>query len=184
MGYFDDFNFSDFGFDADSKNKQTITEKDIKNVETALGYKLPNSYVELVKIYNGGFVNKDCFPTQTRTSWSEDHISISSIMGIGGEYDIVKETRLMVDEWQYPDIGVVVCDCPTAGHHIVMLDYRECGKDGEPKVAYVDQEWDYTITILADNFEQFIKGLVLEEFGDEIVNIDNVELILSPELQD
>lgn len=123
-------------------------EKDIESAEKDLAYKLPNSYIKFVKIHNGGYVKKDSFPTQTKTSWAEDHIAISSIMGIGGDNDIVSETRLMVDEWQYPDIGVVVCDCPCAGHGAVMLDYRECGKKVEPKVVHVDQEWDYSIILM------------------------------------
>lgn len=69
-------------------------------------------------------------------------------------------------EWGYPDIGVVICDCPSAGHDVVMLDYRACGKYGEPEVVHVDHEDDYEITFLADNFEEFVRGLVSEEKYD------------------
>lgn len=47
-----------------------------------------------------------------------------------------------------------------------MLDYRHCGKDGEPEVVHVDQEFDYEITFLAPNFETFIRGLVSEDVYD------------------
>lgn len=43
---------------------------------------------------------------------------------------------------------------------MIFFDYRECGPQGEPKVVHVDQEMDYKITFLADNFEEFIRGLV------------------------
>lgn len=66
----------------------------------------------------------------------------------------------MIDQWQYPDIGIVICDCPSAGHDVIMLDYRKCGKDGEPEVVHVDQEFDFHITFLAKDFETFITGLV------------------------
>lgn len=69
----------------------------------------------------------------------------------------------MEEEWGYPDIGVAICDCPSAGHEMIFLDYRECGPQGEPKVSYVDQEMDYQIIVLADNFEDFIKGLISED---------------------
>ena len=69
----------------------------------------------------------------------------------------------MIDEWEYPDIGVAICDCPSAGHDMIFLDYRECGRNGEPKVVHIDQEWDYRITVLADNFEELIRKLTTEE---------------------
>ena len=48
------------------------------------------------------------------------------------------------------------------------LDYRECGKDGEPKVVLVEQEWDFEIVELAPDFETFIRSLRHEdEFIDE-----------------
>lgn len=41
--------------------------------------------------------------------------------------------------------------------------YRACGPKGEPSVVHVDQELDYTITLVAPDFESFIRGLE----GDE-----------------
>ena len=77
-------------------------------------------------------------------------------------------SRFMIEEWGYPDIGVAICDCPSAGHDMVFLDYRECGPQGEPKVVHIDQEADYEITPLADTFEAFVRGLVDEsDFDDE-----------------
>jgi hypothetical protein len=66
----------------------------------------------------------------------------------------------------YPDIGIYVCDCPSAGHDMVYLDYRKNGKDGEPEVVHIDQELDYSITFLAENFESFIRGLIHESVYD------------------
>ena len=45
---------------------------------------------------------------------------------------------------------------------MLCLDYRECGPAGEPKVVHVDEAFDYRITMVAQNFETFIKGLTLE----------------------
>jgi len=69
----------------------------------------------------------------------------------------------MIEEWGYPEIGICFASTPNAGHEMYMLDYRECGKAGIPKVVHVDQEGDYEITPIADTFEDFIKGLVTEE---------------------
>jgi hypothetical protein len=51
---------------------------------------------------------------------------------------------------------------------MVCLDYRACGPSGEPRVVHVDQEWDYQITIVAESFEAFIRGLEPDNaFEDE-----------------
>jgi hypothetical protein len=71
-----------------------------------------------------------------------------------------------MEEWGYPDIGIYFADCPSAGHDMLCLDYRECGSDGEPRVVHIDQESDYEITSVADNFEAFIRGLEDEKAFD------------------
>jgi len=133
-------------------------------VEKELGYTLPASYIWLMKRHNGGLPVNTCFPTNTPTSWAEDHIANTGIFGIGREkrYSLCGAfgSRFMIEEWEYPPIGVAVCDCPSAGHDMIFLDYRACGPRGEPKVVHVDQEYDYAITPLADTFEDFIRGLV------------------------
>jgi hypothetical protein len=73
----------------------------------------------------------------------------------------------MLEEWGYPAIGVVFADCPSAGHDVIMFDYRKCGPRGEPSVVHVDQERDYKITPLAKTFEAFIRGLVDESDFEE-----------------
>jgi hypothetical protein len=66
----------------------------------------------------------------------------------------------------YPAIGIYICDCPSAGHDMVLLDYSNCGKDGEPEVVHIDQEDDYKKIFLAKDFETFIKGLKDEDEFD------------------
>ena len=113
-----------------------------------------------IKNHNGG--------TPFATIFSNDKaaVCITGIYGIDREkmYSLCGElgNELWLNEWGYPDIGVAVADTISGGHHMVFLDYRECGKDGEPKVVFVDQEDDYSIHPLADTFEEFIKGLVAE----------------------
>ncbi|SKB01359.1 SMI1 / KNR4 family (SUKH-1) [Sporosarcina newyorkensis] len=171
---FSDMFLADFWEDSEyakeSYQSEPPTDELIDSIEKELGYKLPSSYIHLMKYQNGGVPKNTNFPTEEPTSWAEDHIAITGIMGIGREksYSLCGSlgSPFMIEEWEYPDIGVVICDCPSAGHDVVMLDYRACGTDGEPEVVHVDQEDDYKITFLADNFEEFIKGLVNDELYD------------------
>ncbi len=139
----------------------------IVSVEYELGYRLPESYIRLMQTQNGGCPVNTCFPTAEATSWAEDHIAITGLFGIGREkiYSLCGDlgSQFMIDEWEYPPIGIYFADCPSAGHDMVALDYRECGPEGEPCVVHVDQEGDYRITWLAPNFESFIQGLVNED---------------------
>jgi hypothetical protein len=49
-----------------------------------------------------------------------------------------------------------------------MLDYTNCGKDGEPEVVHIDQELDYQKTFIAKDFETFIRTLVnSDEFDSD-----------------
>jgi SMI1-KNR4 cell-wall len=143
------------------------TDALILEVEQELGYKLPAFYIGLMRQHNGGTPRNTCFPTTEPTSWADDHVAITGISGIGRDkiYSLCGQlgSQFMLDEWGYPPIGVCICDCPSAGHDMIMLDYSACGPAGEPTVVHVDQECDYKITFLAPNFETFVRGLVNEE---------------------
>ena len=142
----------------------------IASVEEELGYKLPAAYIWLMKQHNGGIPVNTCYPCDEPTCWADDHVAITGIFGIGREKScsLCGElgSQFMIDEWEYPAIGVAICDCPSAGHDMIFLDYRACGPQGEPAVVHVDQENDYKITHLADSFEEFIRGLEHESLYD------------------
>ncbi|OZI42608.1 SMI1/KNR4 family protein [Bordetella genomosp. 5] len=140
-------------------------------IEAELGYRLPSAYIELARHQNGGVVARNCFPMDEPTSWADDHVAITGLYAIGRDacYSLCGElgSPFMMREWGYPDIGVVIATCPSAGHDVIMLDYRDCGPQGEPRVVHVDQEDDYRITVVAANFAEFIHGLVGEEAFDD-----------------
>ena len=151
----------------------------IVSVEEELGYKLPAAYIWLMKQHNGGIPVNTCYPCDEPTCWSDDHVAITGIFGIGREKScsLCGElgSQFMIDEWEYPAIGVAICDCPSAGHDMIFLDYRACGPQGEPAVVHVDQENDYKITHLADSFEEFIRGLEHESLYDPDEDAEGLE---------
>jgi hypothetical protein len=135
----------------------------VASIEAELGFRLPASYVALARRRNGGLVERCRFDTAVPTGWAEDHLLITGIYAIGrtSTYSLCGALGSvhMRDHWGYPDIGPGFADTPTAGHEQLMLDYRACGPDGEPRVAYVDQEDDYRITVVAPDLRTFLAGL-------------------------
>jgi hypothetical protein len=145
----------------------------IASLEEELGgYRLPDSYIALMSAHNGGVPTRACFPMTEPTGWAEDYIEITGIRGVGrirpqslgGEFG----SRFWIDMWEYPDIGVYFADTPSAGHDMLALDYRACGRRGEPTVVHVDQENGFAITLVAQNFEAFVTGLVNESVYDTL----------------
>ena len=186
MSNLKDFDWTGFWNDVDyafeSYIGKPVTDKDIKDAETELGYTLPATYIELLKHHNGGVLNKNCFINN-----DGECVYVTGIYGIDrdkknsifGEFG----NEFWISKWEYPPIGVVVADTISGGHDMIFLDYRECGPTGEPKVVRVDQEGDYSITLLADSFGDFIKQLYIsiEDITDEefqaLSDEDKVKLI-------
>lgn len=170
-------NFDSTGFWEDSqyaaeKYVETFpTDETIAEIESQLGYKLPSSYIELARTQNGGSPNNTCCRTDEPTSWADDHVALTGIYGIGksAQYSLggSMNSRFWIDEWGYPPIGIYFADCPSAGHDMIALDYRDCGTSGEPCVVHVDQECEYKITKLAETFEEFIRKLEPDENFDD-----------------
>jgi hypothetical protein len=170
----EDFDPDDFWDDSDyareSYVEAPLTTELLASVERDLGFTLPASYVALMRTQNGGIPTRTCAPTETATSWAEDHVALSGFLGIGRtrRYSLLGPigSRYMQTDWGYPTFGVCICNCPSAGHDMIMLDYRACGPDGEPTVVHVDQEQDYRVTPLAPDFETFVRGLVDDSVYD------------------
>jgi hypothetical protein len=171
---FEDFDLGNFWEKSEYAERDYVddplTPEKVAFVERRLGVKLPAAYVALMQSQNGGTPRKTNHRTTAPTSWAKDHIAISGIYSIGdarpsslcGAYS----SQFWIDEWGYPPIGVYFADCPSAGHDMLCLDYRECGSHGEPIVVHVDQECDYQITVVARDFESFVRGLEGDEAFD------------------
>lgn len=159
---FENFDFSNFWLNDD--NAPEPSDELISEIEKDIGYKLPESYIWLMKKHNGGMPrNYTIILDEDNKDEFHECIEITTLYAIDKNYDygIAGEygTKFIVDEWGYPDIGVAICDTPSAGHEMIFLDYRDCGNQGEPKVSYIDQECDYQIITIANNFEEFIRKL-------------------------
>ena len=146
---FDHIDLNDFWDSSSESNHHKLepfSEEELREIQQKIGYKLPESYIALLRVQNGG-----C-PQNTRvgdTGWEIDEF-----------YGISKDDS---DFWEnegefYPKIGVPICTT-TDDSSIIFLDYRSCGNDGEPKVVGVDLELN-VIDFIAKDFESFINMLV------------------------
>jgi hypothetical protein len=55
---------------------------------------------------------------------------------------------------------VVIAPTPSGGHDAVLLDYRDCGPAGEPRVILVETEGGGpVVTVLAPDFASFVATL-------------------------
>lgn len=166
---FDSANFWDDSVEAlEDYVSAPLTNEMIASVEEGLVFKLPAFYIAMMKQQNGGIPkNTKYLLGKEAAAAGKDHIIISGLRGIGRDkkYSLCGElgSWAVIEEWGYPEFGVVICDAPSAGQGVVMLDYRAGGNDGEPEVVYVDQENNRKVTYLAKNVETFIRGLVKEE---------------------
>ncbi|MCC8154337.1 MAG: SMI1/KNR4 family protein [Tannerellaceae bacterium] len=145
---------------------EPFTDEFVREVEEELGYKLPGSYIELMKCRNGGIPLRCSHPTEPH-AWSDTHITIEGILGIGREKPKSllgsAGSKFRQDEQDFPAWGVCICDALTGVDEVAMLDYRDCGRAGEPEVVFVNKHEDFEITFVAENFESFIRGLITWE---------------------
>lgn len=131
-----------------------LTEEDINEAEDLLGVRLPAALLDLLRMQNGGMVacGRRRYPTTAPTSWADDHVPLTDLMGIGHTKGVTSllDAPYLVEEWGLP-AGVVPIsgDGPTW----VALDYR--GK-GEPAVVWLE---DGRELALAPDFRSFVEGL-------------------------
>lgn len=149
---------------ADSFTMAPPTDDLVESIEEELVFKLPAAYIQMMKVHNGGIPRRRFFPV-TSGDATEGCIEIAGVLGIGREKRLSlcgeAGSRHMIEGRGYPEIGVVLCVCPSEAE-AVMLDYRAAGNDGEPEIVHVDQRHPDKITRLAPNFQAFVQGLVHE----------------------
>lgn len=147
-----------------------LTDEMVQAAEEKLGYKLPKSYIDFMKKHNGGIPILNCYPTKQKNSWAKDHVMIGRFFTLGVDEESIDGALgdgHWKSEWGYPDIGVAICDTRTSGHQLIFLDYLKYGKEGEPRVSLVDERNKFSITVLANHFEEFVTSLCDESEFEE-----------------
>ncbi|HWL10888.1 MAG TPA: SMI1/KNR4 family protein [Planctomicrobium sp.] len=144
----------------------SITDEMIRIAESRLSIKLPASYVDLLRIQNGGYTHGFAFPMTQRTSWADDHVPLHDLAGIVIDpqhrtAENLLDTEYMTNEWGLPRRQALLSG---DGHWWISLDYRN---GPTPSVIRLDVECDQQVQI-AQTFDDFLNGLVLQtEFGTD-----------------
>jgi hypothetical protein len=161
--------FWDDGVDFDVQ--APLTDAMVVRAEETLGVTLPDEYLALLRVRNGGCTS-DAFkahPAPEPTSWARDHVPFDSMLGIGANGEGMLQSPELLREWEMPD-GLVLLTGD--GHWWIALDYRLSGPEGVPSVVWFDNEVGEDIQ-LARDFKTFIEGLRREEeFESEKVNLE------------
>jgi SMI1-KNR4 cell-wall len=130
----------------------------LRAAEQKLGVRLPEDYVALLRIRNGGVVSDrfNAFPTSEPAGWGHC-VEFHEMAGIGpGSMTTILDSPWLTEEWGLPRESVLLTG---DGHWWIALDYRG---DGEPSVVYLDTELQEDIQ-LAGGFRAFVEALVPEE---------------------
>lgn len=131
-------------------------ESRINEAEAFLGYKLPQSFVEFLKIRNGGLLSD---------AYSECYLT--AVLGLGENKDTSGSIQSVFDEWkndlQCPDIGIPFGETQSGGHDMYYLDYSATDENGEPRVVLVDNECGNSVSFVANNFREFIEKVYRHE---------------------
>ncbi|MFC9273427.1 SMI1/KNR4 family protein [Streptomyces zhihengii] len=144
-----------------------LTDAVVQDAERRLGVRLPTSLLEILRVQNGGVVadSWSAFPTDAPTSWSEDHVPLDHMMGIGrhDEQCSLLDSGYLVEEWGLPSPLVLLSG---DGHCWIALDYRSCGERGDPSVTWFDVECDTELPLAAD-FRAFVERLTASASFDD-----------------
>jgi len=138
----------------------SVTHQLVEYAESQWGVVLPESYVELVKVQNGGYTSK-VLPGSV-------HSQIWGIPPIEGDWDgrtlynIVSSFADPV-EFGLSDDARFVITLDGDGHWYLCMDYRNTEGRHDPRIVMIDVESGYEETsVIAPSFEEYLDLLVYD----------------------
>ena len=162
-----DMDFSDFWHDIRESERRYMSSpadlREIRDVQEKLGFRLPDAYVELMKMHNGGLLNRCWYPVKEDAKTYSDYIQVTGILGIGSEVPYSLCGRfgsefLLEGHETLKGAGIALMNSISPTRAMLMLDYRKCGVNGEPEILYVNLETKEE-RVVARDFEAFIRNL-------------------------
>lgn len=157
-----------FWADGDHGVQPPLTDETLREAQRALGVRLPDRLVELLRVRNGGSVAPefDAFPVAATTLWGADHVPVAELMGIGRREQTLSlfDSPYLTEEWRLPSQVVLISG---EGHYWIGLDYRKSGPQGEPAVTWFEPG-SGTELLLAPDFLAFVEGLTAADSFEDL----------------
>ncbi|MEH7309279.1 SMI1/KNR4 family protein, partial [Neobacillus drentensis] len=125
--------------------------------------------INLLTKRNGFYLKKKYFPTPIPNSWANNSVHIDFLFGIGEDPGLLDNNYLR-KEWGIRSKKLLIIS--TSVPMFICLDYRNTRKK-EPSVIFIDVDEIQEIK-LANNFEEFINGLVEEIEEEDLYNDDSL----------
>ena len=149
-----------------------LDDEMVKKTEEQLGFKLPESYIYLMKKHNGGLLQKNYLAMKNTDGFWD----LEGIYGIGDKNYSINHQN---EDKEYYEANLISICSSNSGHSNIYLDYNECGPQGEPRVISIDNELSMDDLnekpyVLAKNFEDFITRLCDPEDEEEISKYDTL----------
>ncbi|MFP7287353.1 SMI1/KNR4 family protein [Shouchella clausii] len=145
----------------------------VKFVENHFQVKLPESYVNLLKEQNGGYLSRNKYPFKHDNE--DEDIEIDHLLGLSiKNNEGILQSEYFINEWGLPQHLILISG---DGHGWVCLDYRSVNEN--PPVIFIDVEVEKEHR-LADSFAEFINNLYQDEtskasFIDDVFEDDQTE---------
>lgn len=153
-----------------SEKTRGRTEDELLNREKQIGFKLPNTYRELMKIQNGGFIRKSAFKFNGTlqpliyNGGMIDHI-YPEPFGYENMHDVLsewmdKEEIDLVSNTDYNFLKRLIIISHMDGHSFMCFDYgwKEKEIKKEPEVCFFND--DFKEYLRLKDFDEFVNGLV------------------------
>lgn len=144
--------------DEDMYQLDSLTKEMITCAETLFDVVLPDEYIGILSIQNGGYLLHGTNSYLLMASNSPIEIQIDHLLGIGCNIGIL-DTQHFQEEWNLPK-GLILIGGD--GHEWVALDYRY-SRTGPP-IIYINSE-EESINTIAASFKEFLRGLTIPGYS-------------------
>ncbi len=141
-----------------------LTDSMVSDAEQELGVRFPASYLDALRIKNGGSVVGDLvrlphqvIPQHLRHFVDHGYVSVRGVNGIGSSNTSVLGSASLIAEWGLPE-RLVILDGD--GHWWIAFDYR--GTDDNPPIVFVDSDSGDTLHV-TESFAEFFGSFVADE---------------------